>query len=58
MVPKIDVGRKRGSPCLVGLQVQHGKFVRIDPVEAGTFDCIPESEVQTITIDPAKEYHG
>jgi Periplasmic binding protein len=58
MVPKIDVGRKRGSACLVGLQVQHGKFVRIDPVEPGTFDCISEAEVKTITIDPAKEYHG
>jgi Periplasmic binding protein len=59
MVPKIDVGRKRGSPCLVGLQVQNGKFVRIDPFEPGTFDCSrSEAPVQTITIDPAKEYHG
>jgi ABC-type branched-subunit amino acid transport system substrate-binding protein len=57
MVPKIDVGRKKGSPCLVGMQVQHGKFVRIDPVEPGTFDCL-DTPVQTITIDPAKEYHG
>ena len=33
MVPKIDVGRKIGSTCLVGMQVQNGKFVRIDPVD-------------------------
>lgn len=59
MIPKIDVGRKRGSACLVGMQVQHGKFVRIDPVEPGTFDCPPaNTPVQSITIDPAKEYHG
>jgi len=58
MIPKIDVGRKRGSACLVGLQVQHGKFVRIDPVQPGTFDCGPKQKVLTITIDPAKEYHG
>ena len=58
LVPKVDIGRKRGSPCLVGLQVQHGKFVRIDPVGPGTFDCSRDQSVQTITIDPAKEYHG
>jgi hypothetical protein len=58
MIPKIDVGRKRSSGCLVGLQVQHGRFVRIDPVEPGTFDCGGNEPVQTITIDPAKEYHG
>jgi hypothetical protein len=58
MIPRIDVGRKRASGCLVGLQVQNGRFVRIDPVEPGTFDCGPNQPVQTITIDPAKEYHG
>jgi hypothetical protein len=38
--------------------VQKGKFVRIDPVEPGTFDCTENGAIQTITIDPAKEYHG
>ena len=27
------------SKCLVGMQVQNGKFVRVDPVEPGKFDC-------------------
>jgi hypothetical protein len=31
MVPKIDIGNKIGSTCLVGMQVQNGKFVQIDP---------------------------
>ena len=39
MVPRSTSARKIGSTCLVGMQVQNGKFVRIDPVEPGTFDC-------------------
>ena len=39
MIPKIDIGDKIGSTCLVGMQVQNGKFVRVDPAEPGTFDC-------------------
>ena len=29
-----DIGGKVGSKCLIGMQVQNGKFVRVDPVEA------------------------
>jgi len=58
MVPPIDVGRRIGSTCLVGMQVQNGKFVRIDPVQPGTFDCDNNKPAMTLTIDPAKEYHG
>jgi hypothetical protein len=58
MVPPIDVGRRIGSTCLVGMQVQGGKFVRIDPVQPGTFDCDNNKAALTLTIDPAKEYHG
>ncbi|MDQ1454985.1 MAG: hypothetical protein QOH28_605, partial [Actinomycetota bacterium] len=39
MVPKIDVGRKIGSTCLVGMQVVGSVFKRIDPTTPGTFDC-------------------
>ena len=58
MVPPIDVGRRLGSTCLVGMQVQNGKFVRIDPVQPGTFDCDANKPALTLSVDPAKEYHG
>jgi Periplasmic binding protein len=58
LVPKIDVGRKIGSACVVGMQVQNGKFVRVDPTTPGTFDCDGDKPAMTITVDPATEYHG
>jgi len=58
MVPKLDIGGKVGSTCLVGMQVQGDKFVRVDPVQPGTFDCDNNKPPLTLTIDPAKEYHG
>ena len=58
MVPKIDVGRKVGSSCLVGMQVKGGKFVRVDPVTPGTFDCDNNKAALKITLNPATEYHG
>jgi len=56
--PGIDVGGKVLSTCLVGMQVQHGKFVRVDPVEPGTFDCDAHKPPLLFSIDAAKEYHG
>jgi hypothetical protein len=58
MVPKIDIGGRIGSTCLVGMQVVNGKFKRIDPVEAGTFDCDNNKPALQFKIDPAAEYHG
>ncbi len=58
MIPKIDVGAKRGSTCLVGMQVQGDKFVRVDPVEPGTFDCDGDKPPLVFTIDPVAEYKG
>jgi hypothetical protein len=58
MTPKIDVGRRIGSTCLVGMQVENGKFKRIDPIEPGTFDCDANKQAMTLTLDAAKEYHG
>jgi hypothetical protein len=58
MAPKIDVGGKIGSTCLVGMQVVNGKFKRIDPVEPGTFDCDNNKPALQFKIDPAAEYHG
>ena len=58
MIPPIDVGGKVGSTCLVGMQVQGDKFVRIDPEEPGTFDCDNNKPPLSLTIDAAKEYRG
>jgi hypothetical protein len=58
LIPKIDVGGKQGSTCLVAMQVQNGKFVRIDPPDPGTFDCDNNKPPITLTIDAAKEYKG
>jgi len=59
MIPKIDPGNKQGSVCLVGMQIQGSKFVRIDPTEPGKFDCgDPPKAPLEFTIDPAAEYKG
>jgi len=58
LTPKLDIGGKIGSTCLVGMQIQGNKFVRIDPVEPGTFDCDNNKPPLIFTIDPAKEYKG
>lgn len=57
LTPPTDIGKKQGSPCLVGMQVKDGKFVRVSPTEVGKFDCGTEEFVE-ITIDPVKEYKG
>ncbi len=58
MVPKIDVGRRIGSTCLVGMQVKNGQFVRIDPLKPGTFDCDNNKPALTLTLDAAKAFKG
>jgi Periplasmic binding protein len=51
-----DIGNKVASKCLIGMQVQDGKFVRVDPVEPAKFDCT--GDVITVSIDPVKAYKG
>ena len=64
MVPQMDVGARVGSSCLVGMQIQGNKFVRIDPKQPGKFDCDIDPKTgqpkppMTLTIDPFGEYHG
>lgn len=58
LMAKTDVGKRTRSACLVGMQVQGGKFVRVDPPQPGTFDCDNNKPLPTITIDPFKEYKG
>jgi branched-chain amino acid transport system substrate-binding protein len=55
--PDLDIGAKKASSCLVGMQVQNGKFVRVSPVEKGEFNCGDEAPVE-LTIDPIKEFKG
>ena len=40
------------------VSAQDGKFVRVDPVKPGTFDCDANKPPLKFTIDAAKEYHG
>jgi hypothetical protein len=55
-LPKTDIGGRRGSVCLVGMQVQGGKFVRIDPTTPGQFDC--SGKAYMITLDPQNAFKG
>ena len=51
-----NIGGKVGSKCLIGMQVQNGKFVRVDPTAPGKFDCT--GGTFDISIDPVKAYSG
>jgi ABC-type branched-subunit amino acid transport system substrate-binding protein len=55
--PGLDIGAKKASTCLVGMQVQDGKFVRISPTEKGEFNCGDTPPV-VLTVDPVKEFKG
>ena len=39
MIGTTNVAGRKVSPCLVLLQVENGKFVRVFPTKAGTFNC-------------------
>ena len=51
-----DIGGQVGSRCLIGMQVKQGKFVRVDPVTPGQFDCT--GHTISVTLDPVKAYKG
>jgi ABC-type branched-subunit amino acid transport system substrate-binding protein len=51
-----NIGGQVASTCLIGMQVQNGKFVRVDPVEPSKFDCT--GHVITLSLDPVKAYKG
>ncbi len=53
-IPSTDIGSKAGTKCFVMMQVQNGKFVRVDPAKPGTFDC--SGSVSEITMDPVKAF--
>ena len=51
-----NIGGRVASKCLIGMQVQNGQFVRVDPVEPGTFDCT--ASVVSLTLDPVAAFKG
>ncbi len=55
-VAPTNIGGKVSSNCLIGMQVQNGKFVRVDPVEPGKFDCT--GRVVTTELDPVTAFKG
>jgi hypothetical protein len=42
MMGQRDMGERVPSPCYVLTQVKGGKFVRVFPKKAGTFECDPK----------------
>jgi hypothetical protein len=51
-----NIGGQVGSTCLIGMQVEGGKFVRVDPTTPGQFDCT--GHAISVTLDPVKAYKG
>ena len=45
MIGTMHPGDRRVTSCYVLLQVRHGKFRRVHPTKAGTFDCSPTNLV-------------
>ncbi len=43
--------QRKYSDCMVVMQVQNGKFVRINPTETGKFDCNPDY-LTPVSVDP------
>ena len=39
MIGTMDPAGRVASPCFMMLQVKNGKYVRVYPKKAGTFDC-------------------
>ncbi len=46
MIGTTNVGARETTPCYTLLQVQKGKFKRVFPKKAGTFDCKPRNRVE------------
>jgi len=41
-----DLAAKKITDCYVLMQVKNGKYVRVFPTKAGTFDCNPKNVIQ------------
>jgi hypothetical protein len=51
-----DIAGKNPSPCIAIVQVQHGAWVRVDPVKEGTFDCSLANGTTVLSLDPVAAY--
>jgi Periplasmic binding protein len=56
MLAPIDVAGRKASRCIVIVQVQNGKWVQVDPVKKGTFDCDQPNGITKVSLDPVKAY--
>jgi len=56
LIAPTNIGGQVASKCLVGMQVQNGKFVRVAPTTPGKFDC--SGSTVTVTLDPVKAFKG
>jgi ABC-type branched-subunit amino acid transport system substrate-binding protein len=50
MIGKTDIGNKILTPCFLLLQWKSGKFGRVYPAKAGSFDCKPSND-GTVKLD-------
>ena len=56
LIAPTNIGGQVASKCLVGMQVQNGKFVRVAPTTPGKIDC--SGSTITVTLDPVKAFKG
>jgi hypothetical protein len=56
LITNIDVAGRKASPCIVIVQVQNGRWVQVDPVKKGTFDCDQPGGITKFSLDPLKAY--
>jgi ABC-type branched-subunit amino acid transport system substrate-binding protein len=56
LLVETDVAGKNPGPCIVIVQVQQGKWVRVDPEKKGTFDCSQPSSITEFDLDPVAAY--
>ena len=56
MLAPVDVANRKAGACIVIVQVQNGKWVQVDPVKKGTFDCDQPNGLTKVRLDPVKAY--
>jgi ABC-type branched-subunit amino acid transport system substrate-binding protein len=56
MLAPVDVANRKAGACIVIVQVQHGRWVQVDPVKKGTFDCDQPNGLTKVRLDPVKAY--
>ena len=49
--------QRQPGTCFIMMQVQNGKFVRVDPTEKGKFDC-NANYLTEVDVDPSTAFKG